>query len=267
MAAIRARRLTALAFVASLSGCRDSGTGRVDLQLSTRATMPMSAASAARPRFSVSGTGQATIDLGGDQIVIDQVELVLRKIKFEGVGAGSCDAVGGTAAEGETENCGEFRAGPELFDLPLDPGVLPTFTATVPVGSYHEVQLQIHRPTNANEDAAFLTDHPDFAGTSIRLTGTYQKAGDPAPVPFTYTTDLTSVLNIELERPIDVADGAEVGVTLSIDLSGWFADVGGSGLVNPAEALDGQPLESRVEQNIRSSFHVFEDEDADGAAD
>lgn len=256
------------ALATAITACGDSaGTGRVDMQLSTRPTMPLSA-SAVHPHFSTSAAGQATIVLGGDQIVIDQVEMVLRKVKVEGVASGACDGGAGTTeTESAPEDCGEFRAGPILLDPPLGEGVVQTFSATVPVGAYSAVQAQIHRPTDNNEDAAFLADHPDFLNTSIRVTGTYQKAGDPTATPFTYTTDLTSVLNIELEAPIDVADGATLDVTLSIDLSGWFADTQAGRLVDPAEALNGQPLESLVEQNILRSFHAFEDGNGDGAAD
>ncbi|HET6579588.1 MAG TPA: hypothetical protein VFG66_14805 [Gemmatimonadales bacterium] len=266
MSILRPRYLPLFALVLGLSACGDSsGTGRVTFQLSSRASMPMSA-SIAGPRFSSGAADQAAISLGGDQIVIDQVELVLRKIRFEGIGAGACEG-GGTGVSGEAEECGEFRAGPELFDLPLGEGVLQTFTATVPVGAYREVQFQIHRPTDENGDAAFLAGHPDFGGASIRVTGTYQRAGDPTVVPFTYVSDLTEVLNVALAQPIEVAEGQTLALTLSIDLSGWFTNVGGTGLVDPAQALDGQPLETMVEQNIRSSFHAFEDDDGDGTAD
>ena len=40
-----------------------------------------------------------------------------------------------------------------------------------------------------------------------------------------------------------------------------------TGLLDPAQANDGQPYESEVEQNIRESFRAFHDGDADGAAD
>ncbi len=251
------RFLAALAWSVSLASCGDdSGTGRVALQLATRMTTPMAISASASP-----------ITAGGDEIVIEQVEMVLRKIKVTGIGAGECAATSGIEAEGDTGTCGEFRAGPALFDLPLVEGAVPAYTATVPAGSYSQVQLQIHRPTNANEDAAFVADHPAFENTSIRVTGTYRNTGDGAPVPFTYTTDLTEVVNVELDQPIEVAAGAELGVTLSVDLAGWFADAAGTGLVDPAEALDGRPLESLVEQNIRRSFRMFEDENADGTAD
>jgi len=58
-----------------------------------------------------------------------------------------------------------------------------------------------------------------------------------------------------------VADG-EVGLTLLLDVGSWFLDQGGNALLDPA-ALSQQDR-SRVEQNIRQSFHAFEDDDADG---
>lgn len=267
MASVSARSVGSMTCaVLLLSACGGSGTGRVNLQLSTRSDTRF-AASAVRPQLSLTGSGQATVMLGGDQIVFDKVELVLRKIRFEGVSAGACDGESGTGVPGEAEDCGEFRAGPELFDLPLGEGAIQTYTATVPAGSYHEVQFQIHRPTDENGDAALLAAHPDLAGVSIRVTGTYQKEGALVPAAFTYTTDLTQVTNIELEQPIDVAEGATLALTLSVDVSGWFANAEGTGLVDPALALNGQPLESLVEQNIRSSFHAFEDENGDGVED
>ena len=252
-------RLSAGAFFAlGLAACGDSGgTGHVNLQLSTRP----------KPGAVALSASAAPVTLGGDEIVIEAVDIVLRKIRFGGVAGGACDGDAGTAAGGEAEDCGEFRTGPELFALPLEEGVVPTYTATVPVGSYRQIQFQIHRPTDETGDAELLAAHPDFNGTSIRVTGTYQKAGESAPVPFVYTTDLTSVLTVELEAPIDVADGEELAMTLAFQTAGWFVNASGDGLVDPATALDGQPQEALVEQNIRSSVRAFQDEDGDGAAD
>ena len=75
MISIRLRPLVFVGTAALLVGaCGDSGTGRVNLQLSTRSGVRMAAA-AVRPQLSLTGVGQATVTLGGDQIVIDQVEL------------------------------------------------------------------------------------------------------------------------------------------------------------------------------------------------
>ena len=258
MRSTRLRLCAGTLFALGLAACGDSGgTGQVNLQISTKPKAGAAAISAS----------VAPITLGGDEIVLEAVEIVLRKIKFTGVAGGACEGDGGTEAGAEPEDCGAFRSGPELFDLPLKEGVLPTFTATVPVGSYRQVQFQIHRPTDENGDAELLAAHPDFEGTSIRVTGTYQKAGEPSPVPFVYTTDLTSVVTVDLEAPIDVAEGEELAMTLALQTAGWFVNAAGDGLVDPASALDGQPQESLVEQNIRNSIRAFQDEDGDGAAD
>jgi hypothetical protein len=258
MRSTRLRVCAGAVFALGLAACGDSGgTGQVTLQLSTRPKASAAAISASA----------VPVALGGDEIVLDAVEIVLRKLKFTGVASGECDGGGGTDVGGEQEDCGVFRSGPELFDLPLEVGVLPTFTATVPVGSYRQVQFQIHRPTDENGDAELLAAHPDFEGASIRVTGTYQKAGEPSPVPFVYTTDLTSVLNVDLDAPIVVAEGEELAMTLALETAGWFVNAAGDGLVDPATALDGQPQEALVEQNIRNSIRAFQDEDADGAAD
>ena len=261
-------QIAVLLVAVALAGCGDSsnGTGRVNLQVATRSTSTM-AGMDMRLSSSTGATGQATIELGGDRIVIDQVELVLRKVKFEGVGAGACEGAGSLDVEGEEDDCGEFRADPTLLNLPLGEGAVQTFSATVPVGAYHAVQFQIHRPTDNNGDADFLADHPDFEDVSIRVTGTFQQAGAPAPVPFTYTTDLTSVVNVALESPVEVTAGATLDVTLDIHLAGWFADQAAGRLVDPAQALDGRPYDSMVEQNIRQSFRVFRDGDHDGTED
>lgn len=253
----------ALAAVASLAGCSGSGgMGRVDLQLSTRASSG-GMARAGGPQLS-SVAGQTTISLGGDQIVLDRVELVLRKVKLEGTNG--CAATAGST-DVESEDCGELDAGPTVFDLPLGEGAAQMFTASVPAGSYQRVRFQIHRPVDANGDATLLAEHPDLSGVSIRVTGSYQGAGDTEPTPFSYVTDLTSEVEVGLAQPVTLATGGELAVTLAIDLSGWFANAEGTGLVDPAQALDGQPLESLVEQHVRSSFHAFEDANQDGAED
>jgi hypothetical protein len=75
------------------------------------------------------------------------------------------------------------------------------------------------------------------------------------------------VEEVAFAEPVEVAAEGEVPVTLQVDASGWFVDQAGNVLVDPAQANDGLPFESLVEQNIRASFRAFHDADADGAAD
>ena len=83
--------------------------------------------------------------------------------------------------------------------------------------------------------------------------------------PFTFTTDLTQVVEIELDDPLVVAADGEVGLTLLFDVRSWFLDQGGASLLNPSSPT--QQARSRIEQNIRQSFHAFEDDDQDGEGD
>ena len=61
-----------------------------------------------------------------------------------------------------------------------------------------------------------------------------------------------------------VADSlTNVDVTISVDVSGWFAD-GLGGLVDPATGNKGGANDQLVENNIRDSFRAFRDDDRDG---
>jgi hypothetical protein len=244
---IRAMKGLALgALMLTIGGCSDSDMGEVSLQLATRG-----------PASTASGEpGQLIVTSGPDEIVVDEVQLVLRKVRLDGGPVASCPE----DAEGDSQ-CAELRLGPALFDLPLGLGAEPIFSAAVPVGTYSGIKFQIHRPTNANEDADFVADHPELEDISIRVLGSYNGA------PFTFASDLTEVEDVVFAEPVEVAVDGEIGVTLHVDVAGWFAGEGGTGLVNPSEANDGGPFESLVERQIRESFRAFHDGDLDGAAD
>ena len=148
---------------------------------------------------------------------------MLRKVRLDGEPTASRPE----DAEGDSQ-CAELRLGPTLFDLPLGEGAEPIFSATVPVGTYSGVEFQIHRPTNANEDADFVADHPELEDISIRVSGKPKTAA-----PFTFASDLTEVEDVVFVEPVEVAVDGEVQVTLHVDVTGWFASEDGTGLVNP----------------------------------
>jgi hypothetical protein len=234
------------ALMLAIGGCSDSDMGDVSMQLATRG--PASVATG--------GPGQLVVGLGPDEITVDEVALVLRKVRLDGAPTASCPE----DVEGDSQ-CAQLHLGPVLFDLPLGEGAEPIFSAAVLVGTYSRIKFQIHRPTNANEDADFVADHPEFENISIRVLGSYNGT------PFTFASDLTEVEDVVFAEPVEVAVDGEVQVTLHVDVAGWFASEDGTGLVNPSEANDGGPFESLVERQIRESFRAFRDGDLDGAAD
>ncbi|MES2304281.1 MAG: hypothetical protein V4558_02195 [Gemmatimonadota bacterium] len=247
-----------LLLAAAAAGCSGTSssdnTGRVALKLST-IPAGSSGASLMAPGLSVT--------LGGDVILIEDVQLVARKIKLQRVN-GSCptpvvDETSGTDAdEAGTDECSNLRLGPMLIAPPLIAGVAASFTADVPIGTYDKMTLQIHKPAGS-KDAAFLSANPDFSGVSIRVTGTFNTT------PFTFTTPLTSVVEIAFPQVIEVTGGDVTALTLKLDVRDWFLADGGASLVNPLTLT--QQGRSRIEQNIRASFHVFRDENGDGIKD
>lgn len=242
----RMHRLALVMLAATVAACSDSeDMGEVRLQLASHA------AAVTEP----GEPGQLVITAGDDEIVLEQVGLVLRKVRLDGPSAIPCpeEEEGGSS-------CAELRFGPVLFELPLDQGAETILDAAVPTGSYTGLRFQLHRPTNANEDADFVADHPEYEDTSIRVVGTYNGT------PFVFSSDLTLVQRVDFESALEVDAEGQLPVTLLVEVADWFAADGG-GLVDPEDANDGGPLESEVEQRIRESFRAFRDSDGDAEGD
>lgn len=233
------------------------GTGRVVFQLSTSPVAASGGPAAA---------ADVTVALGTDVIVISRVQLVARKIKLERLN-GTCPTPVVSEAEsgesdtdsGDTPECPNLRLGPLLLDPPLATGAQTSFSLDLPFGTYHKLELQIHKPTGKSSDAAFLAANPGFAGVSIQVNGTFNGT------PFVFTTDLTTEVEVEFATPVEVKTAGTTSLTLQLNVRGWFLNQGGAGLVSPL-ALSQQGRQ-RVEQNIRSSFSAFEDENHDGRRD
>ena len=249
--------------IAGAAACSSTGphpTGRVVFQIATAATGPALGPEAAA----------VTVNLGTDVVVIDEVQLVARKIRLEKADGcvqedpESSDDNEGTEADDENEadeldeDCPMLKLGPVLLVPPLTDGAQTTFTVDVPVGTYTELKLQIHRP-KGSKDQAFLAAHPDLEDVSIRVKGTYNGS------PFTFETGLTEEEEIDLAPPVVVSAEGPTAFTLLLDVRGWFVNQAGTGLVNPLSS--GEQDRSLIERNIRSSFHAFEDEDQDGLED
>ncbi|MGH7699919.1 MAG: hypothetical protein ACREMJ_05315 [Gemmatimonadales bacterium] len=137
-------------------------------------------------------------------------------------------------------------------------------TISAPAGMYDELEFDVHKPDELG-DGAFIAAHPEFADVSIRVRGTF--SNDGARTDFTYLTDLNEEQEIELFPFLEVIEGEPVGVTLRLDVSTWFLDGSGTGLVDPATANKGQPNENLVRDNIRASIDAFRDDDHDGLDD
>jgi hypothetical protein len=268
------RQSALLAVVSALAAC-SSGSGpssgsQVTFSVGTRATP---AGAPARVAFL-----SDTFATSSDTIVLETVKLVLRDVRFKRVEDSGCPdddslhatSLGGDGSgsndghedghDGHADACESFNAGPFLLDLPLGGGVTQAFSITVDTGTYDQLRIKVHTPRSDGtdpKDAAFLALHPDFQGVSIRATGSFNRT------PFTYTTDLSAEQRIALIPALTVAGSAQnKDVTIKVDVSTWFND-GGGHLVDPGTANAGGPNDPLVRENIRRSFHAFEDENHD----
>lgn len=219
-------------------------------------SMTLSFATAPRPAagFSAAVAGAA------DAVVIAKAQLVISKTELE-MASGNCNS---NDDEGDDDGCAELKLGPMLVDLPLTTGARTALTVAVPAGTYDKIEAKIDAVESESDGhrqdaAAFLAAHPEFRNISIRVEGTFNGQ------PFVYTTALDAEMEIEFNPPL-VVDGTAGNLTVQVDLSTWFLARDGSS-INPATANAGGANRSLVEDNIKRSFKVFEDDDHDGRDD
>ena len=246
--------VVATAAVAACSGGSTSpaGMGRVAFQIATTATSSSNGPAAA----------DVVVSKGSNTVVVSQVQLVARKIRFRRVDASCAEDPDQDRDEAENEaeeeECPVLKLGPLLLDPPLTAGAVTVFTADVPVGTYSRIRLQIHKP-RGDRDQAFLAANPTFSNVSIRVKGTFNGA------PFTFDTAIEEEEEIALSPPIVVTSDGTTAFTLFLDVRGWFLDQSGNALVDPTSPTS--DIRRRIEQNIRTSFRAFRDEDRDGNED
>jgi hypothetical protein len=236
-----AAAMTAVALVA----CSDSGPNNRPVTLSFSSQASAAAAPADRaPNFDI------TVTIGPNTLIITKAQLVIRKMNLKQSVTTTCPDDDATHAD-----CNEVKLGPMLVDLPLTATASTAITATVPEGTYNEIEFQIHRPTNANTDATFVAANPNFANSSIRLEGTYNGTA------FVFTSTMSQSIELDFGSPV-IIDADNKNVTIALDIDSWFKINGV--VVNPTSANPGQPNEQAVTQNIRASLHAFEDDDHNG---
>lgn len=235
------KRIAAVATLSLVAACApadDAKTGTL------RVGLEVAAASA----FAADACGNT---LSSARIVIREIELDID---------GADDVEEGDEAE-------DIEIGPYLIDLTgadfngtLQQGFLE---AQVPPGTYEEVEFEVHKLEGDDaRDAEASAADPGLgemmaAGLSISVVGVSTTDG-----AFTFESDLNEEQEREVEIIIgDAGDGID-NINLSIDPNGWFVAAGG-GCLNPTDAAN----ETEIEENIKLSIDVEEDDDEDGIED
>jgi hypothetical protein len=242
--------LAVLGMAAALAACSD-GTGP---GAARTVSLTFTSGAAGGPSLSRMGVADDTIVSGNDVLVITRAQIVLREIELKRENDDLCET-----GEGDDDGCEEFETGPMLVDLPLGGAVETAITIEADTGTYDEIDFELHKPEDDGDsaDAAFIAAHPEFDRLSIRVEGTWNGT------PFVFTSDVNVEQENGLVPPLVITESTGTNVTLRVDISTWFRN-GSGALVDPASGNQGGQNESVITENIKVSFHAFEDEDRDG---
>lgn len=240
------------AVVATLPGCGSDTTGTNTKTVQLAFTAGASGA-AATPGMSP----DVTIGTSGD-LVLSKVQVVLDKIELNESEGTSCVAEiedSGDEHRESDEDCEDIAREPVLIDIPVDAAAHTVLSVPLTPGTYHSLEAKLE----PSHETAFNANNPNVAGKSVRVEGTFKGR------PFVFTSALRASLEMEFNPPL-VIDAATTNATVSIDVAKWFLDRNGA-VIDPTTATAGSESLSRIEDNIRRSFHAFEDDDRSGDDD
>ncbi len=147
---------------------------------------------------------------------------------------------------------------PFVQDLLLVTSLQEIQTLQIPFGTYDELKVVVHELEA--DDGPVYDQNPDLQGLSILVTGFLN--GDQAST-FSFATDINLDLKMEFNPPVQIDETSQsANIVLGIDFGVWFVDASGN-VLDPKQAGN----KDAIENNIKRSFEVFEDDDDDGEED
>jgi hypothetical protein len=75
---------------------------------------------------------------------------------------------------------------------------------------------------------------------------------------FDFVAPVRAKLELEFDPPL-VIDATTTNATISLNVAKWFLDSAGN-VIDPTTATPGSASLEQIENNIRRSFHAFEDD-------
>jgi hypothetical protein len=215
----------------------------------------------------IAATNQAgnavLVGTSSDTMIISRVQLVLDEVKLKRAGVSACpDSMRistDRSRSSDDRGCSRLDLGPVLLDLPLSGTSTSPLSVKVPAGTYREIEFElddVSNGTNASAaERAFVAANPDLRDVSVRVIGTYKGT------PFTYTSRPKAEVEFEFSPALEIKDGVNDNVTISLDLAAWFKD-GSGAIIAPTIAN-----RLRIDQNILTAFAAYGDRDRNGRED
>jgi hypothetical protein len=242
--------IAGIAALSILAGCSSDLTGgnRHPVQISfTTNTTVTSAANRVAADLVV---GQ------NSELVLQKVQVVIGRLELDRTGTADC--VGDVESDDDHANMGEdcedVSRDPLLVDVPLDDALHPVINIPLAAGTFSQLEAKLAPARNTATD--FNTANPNLVGKSVRVEGTFKGA------PFVFTSPVRAKLEMQFDPPL-VIDATTKNATVAIDVRNWFLTSNGA-VIDPTMATSGSTSQQQIENNIRRSFHAFEDNDERG---
>lgn len=176
-------------------------------------------------------------------VTITSARVVIKEIEFESIQDDTLDF--------------EFER-PFVKDLLVGSNLHEIESILVPFGSYKESEIEID--DLKAEDGEVYNQNPDLQDRSVLVQGYLND--DPNDI-FTFASDLDKEQEKEFNPPLTLDENSPTtNIVLTLDMSTWFMDENGNPLDPRLESN-----RSKIENNIKNSIDVFEDEDDDGEID
>lgn len=175
-----------------------------------------------------------------DSLAIDRVRMVVRRLKLHTV---------------EDDSAGnDIKT--DAFILTFIPQQSWVTSATIPIGTYRWMKLELHRLSN--EEAEFYASNPEFADIivperySVIIEGKVYPHGNVQPTAFTYRSTITAAVALKLDPPSDVASHSILQLVAQFDPSVVFRSSNGY-ILHPLDPDN----RSTIENNIKSALKVL----------
>lgn len=246
------RIFSILVAAGALAACGDStgvdGGATVDVAFTTTS----STATAGTSAFDETGQPSAiTLPGTNGTLVIETIHVIVSEIELEGTLA-SCE-------EGiDDDDCEEVEQGPFLVEIPADGSSLQVASATVPLGTYNELEWEVEDldfddDDDQQETAAVRADIESVFGAgvwpseaSMAVTGTFLAEGETTPTPFTTFFAAEIEVEMDLVPPLELTtEGASRELTIVLSPELWFLNLDGT-VMNLA-LLSGELVEFEAE--------------------
>lgn len=247
-------RLVGVIALSTLAACSGDLTGanRQPVKLSFT-TKVASAAAAARmsPDLAVGAAGD---------LILTKVQVVVGKIELNENDGTNCVAqieATGNDHGSVGQECEDVSRDPVLVDIPVDAALHSVMNVPLAQGTYTKLEAKLE---SARDGAtAFNAANPNLVGKSVRVEGTYKGT------PFVFTSAVRAELEMEFSPPL-VIDATTTNTTVTLDIAKWFLD-GSGAVIDLNTATAGSSALQMIEDNIRRSFHAFEDNNESGVDD